>query len=226
MIKLTGKEMCNLLNVTSVNLRKIKERNQLEERLMSLGYILLGCHKEGRSYVYELKNTDIPLNISIKELCKKLQIRDYDLFLRLIDYLTNNPYDIKPANELPDILNGKEHTIQKYITTLIDNEIFRQDGFYYVKYTHNINGDVAEVTLVDEVEYNAHETQAYTLKEIANIVKQSYMEGKASKIARDYAYTEYIAFRKHSIITRRRKIVPNIENPIYVKLIQLMKGVR
>ncbi|AOR23889.1 hypothetical protein [Clostridium taeniosporum] len=131
-MRINNIELANILGVNANNLKQIKKRGSLKQRLQDRGYKILGQVKEGRQVYYELEKEDDNKEILNNIIYYMFGTREFKKFCKYYLYRLAN-LDRPLTTELLSKLVGVNiHTITKWDNKMLANNILSQDGKWYI----------------------------------------------------------------------------------------------
>lgn len=179
-IKLTRNELMEILGVKTSAMKKIESNGSLEERLSDKGYKFIEKKKEGVKNFYivekESNGDDKELLTNIIKNCYKTKE-----YLTFSEYYTIRYVFAKmnwqgaTIKNIADYVGVHESTIIRWDKTLKENEMLKQDGYYYYK----LDTQSGEEIEIDEWEYKTYWNNTRDIKAMKEL-QDKYDNGKIS----------------------------------------------
>lgn len=225
-IRVDKNDICNILGIKSETLKKIIKNKQLDSRLDSMGYVLIGQYKEGRNVYYELKIKNDSIEIYNK-LCKFVyRTENMDGFKTY--FIQRTVFDIVPQGK-GDIAmksNVSLSTIKKWDNILIDNKLISKDGYFYFNIYTDENGE-QKLNQCSKEEYNSFWKNKSYLDAFDDLQKK-YINGEITLNQLQLASAEIGAIintieRKYYY--RIKKYKTNTNNGLYIDTKDLIKKI-
>ncbi|WP_195979946.1 hypothetical protein [Clostridium butyricum] len=195
-IKLTRNELMEILGVKTDGLKKIEQRKQLEERLSDKGYKFIEKKKEGvkNFYIVEKESNgddkELLTNI-IKNCYKTKEYLTFSEYYTIRYVFAKMDWQGATIKNIADYVGVHENTIMKWDKTLKDNEILKQDGYYYYK----LDTNSGEESQISEYEYKAYWNNTKNIDDIKQMIDE-YNEGKITATRLRRQMREYEAYNE------------------------------
>ncbi|MBW6410966.1 hypothetical protein [Clostridium weizhouense] len=211
-MKINNKELMDILGVNINNLKQIKKRGLLEQRLQDRGYKLLGQTKEGRQVYYELEQENNNKEILNNIIFYMFGTREFEKFCKYYLYRLANLERPFTTELLSKLVGVSRKTIEKWDKAMVENNILSKEGKWYISIDYwEDTGETYRNT--DVWEYNSY---TRNLK-IANYKTKSVQKYKIDKINK-----QELEMLEDSMNIRREVIKDKFV--YYVRKYKLKKG--
>lgn len=220
--KLTKEELAVILNVKKKGLQKIIDKKQLEERLNNVGYVLIDKVKEGRKVYYNVEQINENKQI-YNNLCK--YVFNTNKAFEFAKYyiqrvLINDMNKIYSNKDISDKAGVTTRTINTWDKTLIDNDIMRKDGFFYICIDNN-SKTIYECTKYEYVNYCKNLGDLKTTQKI----RERFYNNEISLLEFEFAIRQMQSIKdmvSNKYYYRIHRYINNKDNQLYNDTIKLI----
>lgn len=229
-MKLTRKDLINILGVNNNGLKSIISRGQLELRLQDKGYKLIKQYKEGRSIMYEVVKDSEDKEI-YANICQYMF--DTNKIDNFADYFLSRMMNLeKPITK--EIISKKanihRNTVTKWDNKMLENNILSKDGYFYiaVDYIVTSNNEKESIyRLTSKEEYANYMQTSKHAKKSAEI-KRKYISGiidldEYTMLQNEIAISQSELERKFVYRVSKYNLIKN--NKLYKDVFVLIKNI-
>ena len=217
MNSLNNKEIMKLLNVNRNGLNSIKRRNKLEDRLLKVGFKLVGIKKIGKKIYYDVEEIcdSLLLKTSIEFTKENYNIRSSSFpkyYMITYDSCKNNLF--KTANQRAIESNTKRQNIDNWDIKLENKGILKDKRYIY--YLVNYRKLIKE-----EISFEQYSDLDFLIKQIKNKVTDYKIFGNGKdpdiwrKKAKVYSGLEKKAILKINECLKNNGNIKNMINYVW-----------
>lgn len=223
LMKITKKQLSDLLGITLNNLKKIEQRKQLKERLKEKGYLYKGKTKEGRKNIYIIdKINNVESSVILKDIYKNAyNTNKKDSFT--LYFINRTQESVKNKADIAKESNVTVKTITKWDNTLLDKRIISKDGFFYFC----IDKENKAIYQCSKEEYNNFWKNS-SIRNSFKALQNKYIKGEITLNELQLASAGLGATQaliENKYYYRTKKYKTNTENQLYKDTLNLIHSV-
>ena len=219
----TRKELAELLNTSTNSIKKMDQRNTLEDNLKKHGYTLINKTKKGKNIFYEVENISEEKQTLYNIDTYVFNVNDPVKFNKYFIERTSNTEIPITLAEMGERVDTTAMTVHNWDNKLKEKEIICNDGFFYMK---RITA-TGETFRISKEEYNTYWKNKKDSKVLKNVIYKA-CEGvisvdEAVTISQQIAVIEatlegYVCFR-----IKKFRLYEN--NQLYIDIRDMILGV-
>ena len=219
----TRKELAELLNTSTNSIKKMDQRNTLEDNLKKHGYTLINKTKKGKTILYEVENISEEKQTLYNIDTYVFNVNDPVKFNKYFIERTSNTEIPITLAEMGERVDTTAMTVHNWDNKLKEKEIICNDGFFYMK---RITA-TGETFRISKEEYNTYWKNKKDSKVLKNVIYKA-CEGvisvdEAVTISQQIAVIEatlegYVCFR-----IKKFRLYEN--NQLYIDIRDMILGV-
>lgn len=165
----TRKQLAELLNTSTNSIKKMDQRNTLEDNLKKHGYTLINKTKKGKNIFYEVENISEEKQTLYNIDTYVFNVNDPVKFNKYFIERTSNTEIPISLEEMGDRVNTTAMTVHNWDNKLKEKEIICNDGFFYMK---RINA-TGETFRISKEEYNTYWKNKQQSKMLKNVIRKA-----------------------------------------------------
>ena len=217
------KQLAELLNTSTNSIKKMDQRNTLEDNLKKHGYTLINKTKKGKNIFYEVENISEEKQTLYNIDTYVFNVNDPVKFNKYFIERTSNTEIPITLAEMGERVDTTAMTVHNWDNKLKEKEIICNDGFFYMK---RITA-TGETFRISKEEYNTYWKNKKDSKVLKNVIYKA-CEGvisvdEAVTISQQIAVIEatlegYVCFR-----IKKFRLYEN--NQLYIDIRDMILGV-
>jgi hypothetical protein len=162
------KQLAELLNTSVDSIKKMNQRNTLDDNLKKQGYKLIGKTKQGRNILYELEKVSVDNQVLYNIGTYVFNVNDPIKFNKYFIERTSNIDIPITQEEIGGKVNVSAMTIHNWDNKLKEKEIICNDGFFYMKKNQKTN----ETFQISKEEFNMYWKNRSDTKKLRNVLSK------------------------------------------------------
>ena len=229
LMKLSTKQIADLLGVSTNSLRVLKSKGEMYKRLEDIGYKIIEEYKEGRSVFYsvehiEIKDKSAAIKVFNKGIFGVTSDRFKDYYVKRTESAKGKDVEVQEVVTKQNIAEDTgvaRQTVGTWDVKLTELGVIDEDGYIYLRVQCVPERKVFKSSIDDYKHY--HKTVINTRK-VYTALMLDHEKGLIDDFTLEFAYKEYKSKMKEladTYVIRIKAYRLNVNNPIHREAIRL-----